>query len=260
MHSHLFECSMAFFPLFRLPPELRNQIYECALHDSNGLLYERYNDGAGRLYTRPRRCSARGTFIKCLGQFLSCRSIRKQKEYNENNQLKYVCRRLYNETRGLGVYSNLIIIEDNVAMNALDQYTLLRRWAALRTVSIKCSLSTFASNLSFIKVSIPYWSQTGPDFIPCGIYFLSALRADSHSAARLAQTVLVSHFPGDNFEVSKTPLQVPSNLRFFPKEERFSRRRFEQNCLKGSMVKMPTTQAALRDLLGLVKGWFDHGL
>lgn len=261
---------------FRLPRELRDQIYEYALYDANGLHYRECSDGVIRLCTRRKHSSIHSAIATWLSRCSFNRLVGQRKGYGEKNQLKYVCRRLYEETRGLEVRYNLIVLEDTTTMTALEQYLVLfRRCNRLRAVAIKCSPRSFASthcNGQFstiaahcranadlmIRVHIPYWSQADPNFIPLGLYFWSTIRPDTCFSARLARETLVpSH---SDMGVITTLMQVPSNFRLCPKEERFKQHVLERSCRKHPRVQLPTTQAALWEVMEIIEGWFENGL
>lgn len=266
-------------PLFRLPRELRDQIYQYALYNANGLLYQTCSDGVGRLCRRPRASSIRTAIITWLHRCSFRQMGRKYKGHAiENNQLKYVCRRLYDETKGLDLHYNLIVFQDAVAMNALEQCTfLLRRCPTVHAVAIKCSSQSFASNYSErrfstivrhctihknvqVRIHIPYWSQRDPNCMPLGLGFLSSLRTDTSLAAQLARTTFLGSLLNSELEVLPAPVQMPCNLRFFPKEERFDPQIFERSCRKNPLIRLPTTQAAMGEVMRLVEGWFQNGL
>jgi hypothetical protein len=124
----------------------------------------------------------------------------------KNNQLKYVCRRLRYETIGLDQRYNIVVFED-IVVDALERCTtVLRRYSTLYTVAIKCSLSSFIKNYYsgkfsaisqycitypnlLVKIYVPYWSQTNPNFVSLGLNFLHSLRQDGDVAIRLAELV-----------------------------------------------------------------------
>lgn len=266
-------------PLFRLPREIRDEIYKYVLYNANGLLYKTGRDGISRLYGRARDMSSRKNILAWLRRCSLDRStIRKKTHGRENNQLKYVCRRLYDETKGLDLHYNLVGLEDAPAMNAVEQgIFLLRRCAMLRAVAIKCSPQTFASeygkdkfsaivrhcmkhaNVS-VRVHIPYWSQANPNFVLLGLSYLFTLRADAHLIARLAQITSVSYLSDSDSELLTTNMWIPPNLRFFPREEHFSGQLFERSCRKHPVTRLPSTKVAIGDLKTLVQGWFANGL
>lgn len=136
---------MTFCLLFRLPQELRDQIYVYALYKEDGLHYQAFSNGSSRLCRDSRSAPSQSTIARW---FHRCSLHRKRKGYaRENNQLKYVCKRLYNETKELDMLHNLVIFKDSASKDALEQCTfLLRRCPALREVAIKCSQPTFRTN------------------------------------------------------------------------------------------------------------------
>jgi hypothetical protein len=257
---------------FQLPRELRDQIYIYTLHDVDGLYYRTCSDGISRLCRRPRPSFTCNTIIRWFRRFPFHQ--RHKGHHRENNQLKYVCRRLHIETKGLDVRHNLIIFKDTAKKDALEQCTFLfNQCPTLREAAIKCSLQSFQSNYMkeefstivkhcrthvnvLVRIYVPYWSQKDPNFILTAIYLLSTLRADNLPIAQFAQAVQVSYRP------SSPPFhaQIPNNLRVFPKEEQFCRHTFERGCRANPAIKLPAEQAELVQVMNHVKGWFEHGL
>jgi hypothetical protein len=267
-------------PLFQLPQELRDQIYALALYDEAGLRYQTCRNGFGKLYRQPRIPMPSSTTARCLLQYSVRRlSTTRRRSVRENNQLKYVCKRLYTETKGLDFRYNCIIFEDSSEKYALEQCTfLLGRCRTLQEVTIKCSLLSFSSSCSeyrffskierhcrtrtnlLVRVHIPYWSQADSSFLLLGLYFLGALRADTHHIAQLAREVVGLGDLNSALELFTAPIKMTSNIRIFPKEERFCQRMFERSCRNNPIVTLPTGDLAQTDVIKVVKGWFEHGL
>ncbi|KAF9730304.1 hypothetical protein PMIN01_12237 [Paraphaeosphaeria minitans] len=182
-------------PLLRLPQELRDQIYLTILYDADGLLYKQDKDGINRLCRRSTHRSSRKSILAALRRALLRRAFPRSRTHrSEINQLKYVCKQLYKETKGLALPQNRVILEDSRSFNAMEQCVpLFHRWSMLRQVAIKCSSMTFESDygqamliaiLNYckenvdvsVRVHIPYWSQADPNFVPRGLSYLFALR------------------------------------------------------------------------------------
>ena len=112
--------------LFRLPQELRDQVYEYALYETPGLLYRSSEEGADKFYrrtmTHPRR-----TLINWLHRHWPFSRPVERAQGPENNQLKYVCRRLYYETKGMDLRCNWIVFRDCASLSAVQQSILLFR-------------------------------------------------------------------------------------------------------------------------------------
>jgi hypothetical protein len=190
---------------FQLPREIRDQIYTYALYDGDGLQYRTCTNEFGRLHKISRTSSITGQITRWLRQYSFRRSVRARGSCaSENNQLKYVCKRLYAETRGLDLHYNRIVFEDTTDEDAIKQCThVLRRCPRLREVAIKCSLNSFSSsciNQGFStimnecnargdllsRIYVPYWCQASPNFVLLGLFFLATLRADTVDVAQLA--------------------------------------------------------------------------
>jgi hypothetical protein len=262
---------MVLCQLFRLPQELRDQIYRYALYNEDGLYYQTYRNGLSRLCKGPSTPS-RSTIVRWLYR---CTLRKKRKGYTrENNQLKYVCKRLYNETKELDMLHNLVIFQDAANKDALEQYTfLLQRCPALRQVAIKCSLPTFRINYMkqefativrhcqlhvnvLVKIYVPYWSQEDDNFILTGLHFLSTLRADDFLMAQFAQTFQGPYRRGSH----AAHAHIPNNMRVFPKEEKFCRHTLEQNYRANLAIRLPSGEPDLIEVMKCVEGWFVNGL
>jgi hypothetical protein len=166
---------------------------------------------------------------------------------------------------------NLVIFRDTTTTDALERCMfLLARCPAVREVAIKCSIRTFQDNYTrqgfsrivrycqlnvnlLVKVHIPYWSQSDPNFILTGLYLLSTLRADALSGIKVILMPL-------HFLPPPTDKTLPSNIRLFPKEERFCRRTFEQSCRRNPAVRLPAEQANILEITNRVEAWFKQGL
>jgi hypothetical protein len=256
-------------PLFRLPQELRDKIYLYALYSGDGLLYQTCSHGISRLCRRAKR--PRDIFhwfhrTRCHRRCTGC--------VRENNQLKYVCKRLRYETNRLDLLHDYVVFEDNAEEDALQQCMfLLYRCPTLEEVAIKCSLKTFQSNykrhgFSMIvrhcqinakiraRIYIPYWSQADPNFILIGLHFLATLRASTSPVAHFVLNNLGSHQP----ESSSALARIPGNIRIFPKEERFCRQIFEQRCRRNPSLNLPTDQAVLAEVMKRIESWFEYGI
>ena len=260
--------------LFRLPRELRDQIYEYALYEPPGLLYRLSEEGADKFYrrtmTRPRR-----TLINWLHRHWPFSRSVERAHGPENNQLKYVCRRLYYETKGMDLRCNWIVFRDCPSSSAVQQSILLfRRYSLLRRVDIISSPESFTAeygqhNLStlmgyciadpavMVRVHIPYWSQASPNFVLLGLSYLSTLRGNALLIARLAQSTSVSYLSDSASELLTTPVEIPPNFRFFPREESLDIDAFQCGLRRSTM---PSLHTAIGDLRKLVEQWFINGL
>lgn len=265
--------------LFRLPREVRDQIYLYALYNANGLLYKRCRDCTSKLCLRPgRRSSRRNRFAWLRKAPFDWTVARRKGHQHESNQLKYVCRQLYIETNGLNIRQNLVVLEDACSGNAMEQCVLLLgRWPMLRQISIKCGSKIFASapgrskfleiveycvenSHVSVRIHIPYWSQTDPNFVLRGISYLLTLRKDRRLMKRLAQATSISYLSDSKAEVFSVDVELPCNLRWLPTEEKFNQPLFEYAVRKHPMLSQPSAQAAVGDLQKLAKGWFIDGL
>jgi hypothetical protein len=272
-------CEVRMSPLLGLPRELRDQIYSYVLYDLNGLLYERSKDGVRRLCVRPLALSStKGMLARLRRASLGRILARRRRNRRELNQLKYVCRQLYDETKGFVMHQNLIFLQDTCSPNAIEQcLCLFRRWPMLRYVAIKCDSKTFASESGrsrlraivqhcienaqvSVRVHIPYWTQADPNFVLQGLFYLLTLRRDTRLIARLARATSISYLSDPETEPFATNVQIPWNLRWLPYEEQFNRPLFERNVCRHPVLSMPSAQAALRDLVELVADWFTSGL
>ncbi|KAL5371513.1 hypothetical protein DPSP01_014208 [Paraphaeosphaeria sporulosa] len=265
--------------LLRLPRELRDQIYFTILYDADGLLYKQGKDGITRLCRRSTHRPSGKSILASLRRALPRRAFPRSRTHrSEINQLKYVCKQLYKETKGLALPQNRIILEDSRSLNAMEQCVpLFHRWSMLRQVAIKCSSMTFESDygkamliaiLNYckenvdvsVRVHIPYWSQADPNFVPRGLSYLFALRKQSVFIKRLAQATSVTYLLDAESEQVRMNVQVPLNLRWVPREEKFNPSLFERNIRRHPLLSSSSAQAAMEGLKELAEGWFMHGL
>lgn len=112
--------------LFRLPRELRDEIYMHALYHAGGLLYTVGKSGIGRLCRKARKASSRKCVLTRLYDRL--RRVAKaqtQRHGREYNQLKYVSRQLRDESSALSPHGNVVFTEGSSTMNAFEQCLIL---------------------------------------------------------------------------------------------------------------------------------------
>ncbi|KAH8621239.1 metal ion binding protein [Alternaria alternata] len=112
--------------LFRLPRELRDEIYRHALYHAGGLLYTVGKNGVGRLCRKARNASSRKSVLTRL--YHRSRRIAKaqtQRHGSDYNQLKHVCRRLRDESSALTPHGNVVFTEGSSTMNAFEQCLIL---------------------------------------------------------------------------------------------------------------------------------------
>ncbi|KAL5441096.1 hypothetical protein PMIN06_009448 [Paraphaeosphaeria minitans] len=275
--NSLVEPSMS--SLFRLPRELRDEVYLAVLYDADGLLYKKDKDGIARLCRRSAHQSSRKSILASLRRAFPGRAFPRSRAHrSEANQLKYVCKQLYKETKGLALPQNRIILEDSRSLNAMGQcIPLFRRWSMLRNVAIKCFSMTFESDcgktmliaiLNYcmenvdvcVRVHIPYWSQADPNFVPRGLSYLSALRKETTLIKRLAQETSISYLLDDESKQIKMDVQVPPNLRWAPKEEEFNLSLFGRNARRHPWLSSPSARAVIEVLKELAEGWVVNGL
>jgi hypothetical protein len=147
---HTESSAMMSSPLFQLPQELRDQIYAFAPYNEAGVQYQTCRNGFRKLYRHPSIPMPSSTIARCLLRYSFRRlSTTRRRSVSENNQLKYVCKHLYTETKGLDFWYNCIIFEDSSEKDALEQCIfLLGRCYTLQEVTIKCSLLSFSSSCS----------------------------------------------------------------------------------------------------------------
>jgi hypothetical protein len=263
--------------LFRLPRELRDQIYEYALYEPQGIIYLTTEKGSGKFYrrtiTRPRK-----HFINSLLRRSSHLTFVEGPHGVENNQLKYVCRRLYYETRMMDLRCNYIVFRDSPSSNAVQQSVMLfSRCSVLRRVNIMTTSESFFAeygqdNLSAlmgyctsnpaiaVRLHIPYWSQANATFVLLGLSYLSTLRSDPSLMTQLARSTSVSYLCDSICELLSTTVTIPLNFRFFPREENFDLDVFQHGLRKSPLFGLPCTEAAIGDVRKLAERWFHSGL
>lgn len=265
-------------PFFRLPQELRDHIYIYVLHEPKGVIYVASSDGSAKLRTGSRPRSRRGLLVTWLFRNTRSRTIMRKIYNGEVNQLKYVCKQLYNETRGLETSCNTITFDNPT--NAVEHCTtFLHSCPSLHSAAIKCSIQSFRETSSkgrfgaiekhcmthpntLVKIYIPYWSQADPRFISIALFLLSNLRNRSGTdlVYRLAQLTMLSGVEALGSGAYPKSMQIPHNMRLFPIDDQFNRSIFEQSCQKHETMALPTTRVEMKEILDIVESWFDFGL
>ncbi|KAF2272190.1 uncharacterized protein EI97DRAFT_233526 [Westerdykella ornata] len=99
-------------PLLRLPPELRTMIYEYALSSPDGYLHYRESQSNDLSPPKPVFC--------VLDSNNSSKTPSKRAIPDEFNQLKYVNRKLYQETAGTEVRYNTLVFESFETRRGLE--------------------------------------------------------------------------------------------------------------------------------------------
>jgi hypothetical protein len=263
----------------RLPRELRDQIYKDVLYNSNGILYKPGKNGGDRLCARPSKLPSRKTrFAWPRRASFAGIHASNRKHRRDVNQLKYVCRQLYNETKGLIVRQNLVYLEDTSTWNAIEQCVyLFRHWPIFRRVAIKCTSKSFGSEVGrknllavvqhcienadvSVRVHIPHWSQADPNFVLRGLSYLLTLRKEARIIAQLAQIRQIPFLSDSETKSVAVNVEIPCNLRWFPQDEQFDRPLFVRNVCEHPTLSVPPAQAVVLDMIELVASWFVHGL
>jgi hypothetical protein len=265
--------------LFRLPRELRDEIYKYALYHTEGLLYTIGSNGLGVLRNRanniPRRSGLLGRLHGRLEQMKKARGKHRSRDYN---QLKHVCRQLREESTALCPHGNSIITEDSPRMNAFEICLLLiQQFPRLRSVAVRCCVAAFKNECRqsellravqqhasrtgiLVRVHVPYWSLADADFVFRGLFYLYTFRNNSRLIERLAQVSSVTYLSDCASEMLITDRPIPENMRFCPWEDEFDVRLFEEGCRKQPVLALPPAQAALGNAISLARGWIEHGI
>ncbi|KAF2844535.1 hypothetical protein T440DRAFT_523431 [Plenodomus tracheiphilus IPT5] len=263
--------------LFRLPRELRDEIYRLALYHAGGLLYTVGKNGVGRLCRKARNAPSRKSVLTRLHD--SSRRVAKvHGAGSDYNQLKHVCRRLRDESSELSPHGNVVFTEGSSTMNAFERcLILLQQFPRVRLVAIKCCAASFASASCqgklfeaiqkcaahagvSIRVHIPHWSLAEPDFVLRGIFYLYSLRNDATLVSRLARVSPVTYLSNSASEILTVDRPIPRNVRFYPCDDTFDPQLFEQICQKKPLLEHPLTQAAIGNVGSLARAWIENGL
>ena len=140
---------------FRLPGELRNDIYEYILTDPRGLTCRVLSDGSSKFYTPDQRATERQEHKRRQPQWSQRRkNIRRKPEdivinKLEANKLQYVCRQLRQETKALELRYNTIYFNSTNDAG----------------VDVHCA--TFLASLSSLQIShlrqLVLYDHHGPD-------------------------------------------------------------------------------------------------
>jgi hypothetical protein len=265
--------------LFRLPRELRDEIYRHALYNAGGLLYTVGKNGVGRLCRKVRSASNRkSVLIRLYDRSSRVAKARTEHHRSDYNQLKHVCRRLRDESCAMSPHGNLVFTEGSSTMNAFQQcLLLLQQFPGLRSVAIKCCAASFASESCqgklfeiirkcaahagvSIRVHIPHWSLKHPDFVLRGLFYLYSLRNDAKFVSRLAEIYPVTYLSNSALEILTVDRPIPRNVRFYPWEDVFDPQLFEQICQKQPLLEHPLTQEAIGNVRSLALAWIENGL
>ncbi|KAF2195692.1 hypothetical protein K469DRAFT_758459 [Zopfia rhizophila CBS 207.26] len=170
--------------LLQLLGEIRNKIYAYALSESDGLFCRNGKDGPPKLYAAHTATQ-------------------------ESNQLKYVCRRMYWETKGLGLqYNDLVLVRTSENEAFLFHYT---RWDWKQD---SLSLDPIGSRFYGLHLQVLYRDKD-----------ISHLLYDSSWIERTKE-LAKRWFQG------RERLDVP-NLRHFPQEDEF-----DENLLQESLKRV----------------------
>ncbi|EMD86705.1 hypothetical protein COCC4DRAFT_25287 [Bipolaris maydis ATCC 48331] len=264
--------------LFRLPRELRDEIYKYALYHAGGLLYTIGKNGVGRLCRKARNNSSRKSVLaKLYDRSRRIAKAQAQRHGIDYNQLKHVCRQLRDESSALSPHGNVVFTKGSSTMNAFEQCLILfQQFPKVRSVAIKCCES-FASESSqgklfetiqkcagharvSVRVHIPHWSLADPDFIFRGLFYLYSLRNDATLVSRLARVSPVTYLSNSASEILTVDRPIPKNVRFYPWNDTFDQQLFEQIRQKQLLFEHPQTQAAIGNIEGLARAWIENGL
>jgi hypothetical protein len=178
-------------PLLKLPAELRREIYRHVLHcDSNSLQYRYWKTKA----------DAKPIF----------HATHKTKECPRSwNQIQYVCRQLYTETRTLELKYNSLIFRQTAAweLGAWSQFSKFvealpkNKLEWLRTVTLSTSPNTVRQ----------FWC---PAFVSRQLPSIISLSRFCDTHPHITCNYIIPHFTiHDRFEEEDTPL-VPDIVRF----------------------------------------------
>jgi hypothetical protein len=259
-----------------LPRELRDQIYMEVLFHPNGLVYKPGKGGVSSLCSRPSKSLSPKAWLR---RALSAKILARSKKHRPDaNQLKYVCRQLYNETKGLVVRRNVVHLQDTSTWSATEQCIyIVRHWPIFRRIAIKPSFKRFVDDVGkknllavvqhciehadvSVGVHIPHWSQADPNFVLRGLSYLATLRKEDRIMTNLALITPIPFFSDSETNCVARNLEVPCNFRWFPEDDKFDRQLFERNVCNHPALRMPLAQAVVLDLAEIVANWFVRGL
>ena len=264
--------------LFRLPRELRDEIYGHALYHAGGLLFAVGKNGVGRLCRKARNATSRKSVVRTL--YDRSRRVAKaqiQRHRRDYNQLKHVCRQLRDESSALSPHGNVVFTEGSSTTNAFEQcLILLQQFPRIRSVAIKCCVSFLNESCQgklfeaiqqcaahvgvSIRVHIPHWSLADQDFVFRGLFLLYSLRNDATLVSRLARVSPVTHLSNSTSEILTVDRPIPKNVRFYPWDDTFDPQLFEQTRQKRPLLEHPLTQAAIGNIENLARAWIENGL
>jgi hypothetical protein len=265
-------------PFFRLPRELRDEVYKYALYHADGLLFKVAECGVGRLEKKFDHQGSKRSFIRQRLRPPAMALAMRASNKPGYNQLRYVCKLLRDETAGMAVRYNLIHVQDTATMNAIEQCVHLFRYCkGLRQVAVRCNASSFAKEIGneklaailrhcvmhadvLVRFHVPYWTQADPEFVRRGLSYLWRLRGDVCLIKRLAYATSVTYLCSSESEMLMTNIHMPSNFRLCPWEDEFSAQLFARACRARPMLVLPPVQAAIGNIEHLTRTWIVSGL
>lgn len=262
-----------------LPREIRNEIYRHVLFESEGLAFT-VRGRLGYLTRRELSPPSRNRLqahVRRFALYISRRSA--QQKSDEHNQLKYVCRRMYEDTRGLEArFNHVVCLDDAPGLSVIRQgCILLSRCELLRCIAIRCSSLSFTSADStdwlqeifehcsrradlLVKIHLPCWSQHKSDFVRRGFAYLYTIRRDGRLLSELAKHTSVTFLSNSPAEMLTTDLPIPSNVRFFPWEEDYNAQPFHHSDREHQMYELSIASAVAGNVSTLALSWFASGI
>ncbi|KAF1840336.1 uncharacterized protein K460DRAFT_437402 [Cucurbitaria berberidis CBS 394.84] len=249
---------------FRLPGELRNRVYQFSLSEPEGLRYHQNSDSVG-FYRRTE-------------------TSKNDSHDSEANQLKYVCRRLNQETRGLGIRYNMLYFDNFMhASWFLDGYPE-KCHGYLSLIDIaegNVNGSWIDADAKIVKLCVdqPHVMvrertrllRSNDRYLVrkviCAQY---GLRASTELARRIiADEYVRGSILRDCNELFKVSMvaeiksRVPQNYRMFPAEESFDEQAFRKMIKDNSFLferLIPKLNGGLECLIAVLKELFERGI
>lgn len=271
--------------LLTLPQEIRDIIYEFALTEKYGLIYQEDEHGVGRLCSGNLRRIVKACRFQEYGWESEDNNDGKRlRKLPVANQLQFTCRQLRQETKGVGLRLNRVVFLHRQHDVALSHCILfLRSLTAKQKESIKVTamphdvcwlgdISNVAELLVFCKdhpksqVNVhfpsvprdPYWylqlAQVLHIFTGKQIPILASLPTEY-------QNRLLSHA----YELFAVYIQdiytdVPSNFRVFPSNETFEERILLMEVIIHEHTVLLSNDITTDNYIAWVKDWSENGM
>jgi hypothetical protein len=269
-----------------LPGEIRNQIFEYALDEVNGLEY--FEESSGLAWLCLSNPDSDASVSDNSSSTTTTSSDTTAMVTNRDgriiaNQMQFVCRQLRWETRGLGILYNTITFKcaDPMFLLQLMQELPVSRRHKIHNIVYRPDnpqlaaehalgyLSKFCRDYPWLNVKF-HFSALSPakpwDFLIVSAIYVCIARNDRTWVRKLShddatqQHILA--FIDTKAELLQG-LQLPPNLRLYPYDKVFDEDAFRKACPKNRYIRrgfIDTLRGGVDDLVAYVKECYANGV